>query len=76
MEYSFSSKNMTLNVKDKVPYLTYNRLSHIDFITHGFSTKYGGVSTGEFTSMNLAFIVATILKMFWKIIVCLHKLSE
>lgn len=55
MEYSFSSKNMTLNVKDKVPYLTYNRLSHIDFITHGFSTKYGGVSTGEFTSMNLAF---------------------
>ena len=40
---------------DSVPYLTYNSLSEIDFINHAFSTKLGGVSTGEFTSMNFAF---------------------
>lgn len=52
---SFSSENMKLNVVDSVPFLTYNVLSDIDFITHAFSTKYGGVSTGEFATMNLAF---------------------
>ncbi|MDY4812800.1 MAG: peptidoglycan editing factor PgeF, partial [Ruminococcus sp.] len=34
---------------------TYNRLSDIDFIRHAFSTKHGGVSKGEWTSMNFAF---------------------
>ena len=38
-----------------MPYLTYNSLSEIDFINHAFSTKLGGASTGEFTSMNFAF---------------------
>lgn len=51
----FSSKVMTLNNKDSVPYLTYNSLSEIIFINHAFSTRLGGVSTGEFTSMNMAF---------------------
>lgn len=51
---NFFSKTMTLNNFDSVPYLTYNSLSEIDFINHAFSTRLGGVSTGEFSSMNLA----------------------
>ena len=46
---------MTLNENKGVPFLTYNVLSDIDFIRHAFSTKYGGVSTDEWTSMNFAF---------------------
>lgn len=51
----FSSKVLTLNNSDSIPYLTYNSLSEINFINHAFSTRLGGVSTGEFDSMNLAF---------------------
>lgn len=46
---------MKLNNIDTVPYLTYNSLSEISFINHAFTTRLGGVSTGEFTSMNMAF---------------------
>lgn len=52
---NFHSKTMTLNNSDTVPYLTYNSLSEIKFINHAFSTRLGGVSKGEFTSMNMAF---------------------
>ncbi len=51
----FNSKIMSLNSIDSVPYLTYNSLSEIKFINHAFSTRLGGVSSGEFSSMNLAF---------------------
>lgn len=51
----FYSSTMQLNNADTVPYLTYNSLSEINFINHAFSTRLGGVSKGEFTSMNLAF---------------------
>lgn len=50
-----NSKVMTLNTNGVTPYLTYNSLSKIDFINHAFSTRLGGVSDGEFASMNLAF---------------------
>lgn len=52
---NFQSKTMTLNNADTVPYLTYNSLSEIKLINHAFSTRLGGVSEGEFTSMNMAF---------------------
>ena len=52
---NFNSKIMTLNNKDSVPYLTYNSLSQIRFVNHAFSTRLGGVSKNEFSSMNLAF---------------------
>ena len=52
---NFKSNIMRLNQNDNVPYLTYNALQDIPFINHAFSTKLGGLSTGEFTSMNLAF---------------------
>lgn len=51
---NFSSDTMTLHTGD-VPFLTYNRLSEITCIRHAFSTRLGGVSEGEFTSMNLSF---------------------
>lgn len=50
-----NSKTMKLNNADSVPYLTYNSLSEIKFINHAFSTRLGGVSLGEFDSMNMAF---------------------
>ena len=46
---------MALHNADTVPYLTYNSLSELKFINHAFSTRLGGVSEGEFNSMNLAF---------------------
>lgn len=51
---NITSKLMALNTGD-TPFLTYNRLSEIPFIRHAFSTRLGGVSQGEFTSMNLSF---------------------
>ena len=51
----FFSNTMKLHNSDSVPYLTYNSLSEITFINHAFSTKHGGVSEGEFESMNFAF---------------------
>jgi hypothetical protein len=50
-----NSKVMALNNAESVPYLTYNSLKEINFIKHGFSTRFGGVSKGIFSSMNLAF---------------------
>ena len=50
-----NSKIMTLNYENGVPFLTYNSLSEIKTIRHAFSTRLGGVSKGEFTSMNLSF---------------------
>lgn len=49
------NKFTTLNKKDNVDYLTFDRLSEIPFIRHGFSTKNGGVSKGIFATMNLSF---------------------
>ena len=52
---NFKSKTMALHNPDSVPYLTYNSLSEIKFINHAFTTRLGGVSEGEFSSMNMAF---------------------
>lgn len=47
--------NMMLQETDGVPYLTFPVFSRLDFVRHAFSTRIGGVSTGEFASMNLSF---------------------
>ncbi len=52
---NFQSKTMALNNADSVPYLTYYSLKEISFINHAFTTRLGGVSQGEFSSMNMAF---------------------
>ncbi|MGN0452863.1 MAG: peptidoglycan editing factor PgeF [Ruminococcus sp.] len=51
---NFQSDTMTLH-RGETPYLTFLRLSEIPFINHAFSTRLGGVSQGEFASMNLSF---------------------
>lgn len=47
------SDSARLNSLNKVPFLEFPPLSDIPFITHGFSTRLGGVSSGIFSSMNL-----------------------
>ena len=59
----------TLNTKENVDYLTFDRLSEIPFIRHGFSTKNGGVSKGIFATMNLASQEVMIKKLFLQIII-------
>ncbi|BBF42212.1 hypothetical protein lbkm_0894 [Lachnospiraceae bacterium KM106-2] len=41
--------------KKNTPFVTFPALEKYDFIRHGFSTKLGGVSKNEFTSLNLSF---------------------
>lgn len=53
--FSINSKTMTLKENKGVCFLKYNELKKIDFINHAFSTRIGGVSENEFTSMNLSF---------------------
>ena len=55
IDLKFKSAVMSLNDSGAAPYLTYNSLSEIPFINHAFSTRLGGVSKGEFSSMNLSF---------------------
>lgn len=50
-----NNKNAVLNIENNVPFLTFPKLTEIDFITHGFSMKQGGVSKGYLESMNLSF---------------------
>lgn len=52
---NFSSEVFNLNEKDNVKYLTFKSLEKYNFINHAFSTKFSGVSKGDFASMNLGF---------------------
>lgn len=51
----FTSNTMNLNFNNAVSYLTFKAFEDIDFVNHAFSTRLGGVSSGEFTSMNMSF---------------------
>ncbi len=51
----FESNVMNLKNADSTPYLTYKKIDEIEFVKHCFSTRLGGVSEGEFESMNLSF---------------------
>lgn len=46
------SKNMSLHT-ERTPYLTFPLFERLSFLKHGFSTRFGGVSEGEFSAMNL-----------------------
>lgn len=46
----------TIDMNLEVPYFEFPILTDIDFVKHGFSTRLGGVSEGNFESMNLGFI--------------------
>ncbi len=51
----FLSKNTNLNFVEGVGFFTFPSLSELKFVNHAFSTRIGGVSTGEYKSMNLNF---------------------
>jgi hypothetical protein len=44
-----------LRERQGVPFLIFPKIEETGIVTHGFSTRMGGVSTGIFTSMNLSF---------------------
>ena len=52
-----NSKTAILNKEAETPFLTFPPLSEIPFIKHGFTTRLGGVSEGDFKSMNLSYSV-------------------
>lgn len=47
--------HMSWNEKAGVPYLSYPMFDELKEIVHGFTTRFGGVSQGMFSSMNLSF---------------------
>lgn len=52
----FKNSNTNLNFKNAVCFITFPNLEKFNFIRHGFSTRLGGVSKNEFTSMNFSFL--------------------
>lgn len=48
-------KQVKLNRKNGVEFLTFPALNVLSFLRHAFSTRIGGVSRNEFSSLNLAF---------------------
>ncbi len=56
LKINYKEKRTTsLANKGDVYYIQYDALNELDFIKHGISTRFGGVSTGIFESMNLNF---------------------
>ncbi len=52
----YNGKNICeLHEKDGVPYIQFKPYQELPFIVHGFSTRLGGVSDGEFATMNLSY---------------------
>ena len=47
--------NMTLELINQVGILRFRDWENLDFINHAFSTRLGGVSENEFSSMNFSF---------------------
>ena len=50
-----TSKTLKIIDKNDLVYIQFPKLQKIDFIRHTFSTRHGGVSTGDAASMNLSF---------------------
>lgn len=51
----YNNRNTILNKVSPTPFLSFPSLSKIPFIKHGFSTKLGGISTDQFSTLNLGF---------------------
>lgn len=55
LKYNKSSQEAQLKKDGEVSFFTFPVFEEMDFIRHGFSTKEGGVSEGEFSTMNLSY---------------------
>lgn len=49
------TRNLKLNVKGDLQYITFPKLEALGIVKHAFSTRHGGVSTGDCAKMNLSF---------------------
>lgn len=49
------SNNLEINIKGNLKYITFPKLSASGAVRHAFSTRLGGVSTGDCSTMNLSF---------------------
>ncbi|MCI1966466.1 MAG: peptidoglycan editing factor PgeF [Oscillospiraceae bacterium] len=52
---NLNTKQVTWNQNRGVGFLTFPALERLPFLSHAFSTRLGGVSQQEFSSLNLAF---------------------
>ena len=57
MNWNVKEQESTLTLKElyEVPYFTFEHLENTGMVTHGFSTRMGGVSVGDCATMNLSF---------------------
>lgn len=57
MNVTYKNEEKILEIKKtgEAEYLSYPLLERTNVVTHGFSTRIGGVSEGAFASMNLSF---------------------
>ncbi|MCI8832006.1 MAG: peptidoglycan editing factor PgeF [Lachnospiraceae bacterium] len=49
------SEELITRIQTGVPYLSFSALEKTGMVKQGFSTRYGGVSTGCYSSMNLSY---------------------
>ncbi|MDO5519404.1 MAG: peptidoglycan editing factor PgeF [bacterium] len=56
IKYNNGSEHALLNTEHEAPFVHFETLDRIEGIKHGFSTRLGGVSTGDFTTLNLSFV--------------------
>lgn len=57
LKYLTSNRTTRIHIRKDVPYISYKCLEDFSWITNGFSTRYGGVSDGIWSTMNLNFNV-------------------
>ena len=50
-----TSNTVNINKNGDLVYITFPKLSACGVVRHAFSTRLGGVSTGQFSSMNMSF---------------------
>lgn len=49
------SKNLNINEKDGIVYITFPLFDKTNLVNHAFTTRIGGVSEGYYASMNMSF---------------------
>lgn len=51
-----TSKTLKINQKEDILYITFPKLEKTGIVNHLFSTRLGGVSNGQYSTMNLSFL--------------------
>lgn len=56
LKYSNTKDIFTIKNNNGVTYLSFDKFENTELVRQGFSTRRGGVSEGEFSTMNLSFL--------------------